>query len=109
MKGQNSLAILSTIMLLLYWFMGTIYDQQLDQSITLKIIYKKSVKHGKTGFIISPSYTTSLLSLVWLLVAEQAALQAEGSSAWFQVLPMEGCTVVMCGWGRLEAGVLWVV
>lgn len=23
--------------------------------------------------------------------------------------PMEGWSVVMCGWGRLEAGVLWVV
>lgn len=26
-----------------------------------------------------------------------------------EVLPMEGCKVVMWGWGRLEAGVLWVV
>lgn len=26
-----------------------------------------------------------------------------------QISPMEGWRVVMCGWGRLEAGVLWVV
>lgn len=57
----------------------------------------------------SPLIYDLQLSCVWLLVAEQAVLQAEGSSDWFQVLPMEGCRVVMCGWGRLEAGVLWVV
>lgn len=35
-----------------------------------------------------------------------AVRQAEGSSEGFQVSPMNGWIVVMCGWGRLDAGVL---
>lgn len=48
------------------------------------------------------SYEVSALNFMMSVVVGQA----EGSSEGFQVSPMNGWIVVMCGWGRLDAGVL---